>query len=219
MRRNVRQELIECEKGKTIFNSLDSEIQLCLSYCQVLLGIGADKLPKNDSEDLIITNFLRRVYPNVFLEEIKKAFEYAIEGRINVELNLYGNMFSASFVCSILVKYQTLKKGIVIPEKEIGITNHEAVRTVFSKMPPHMLDEIKKIGKIEEKKKIELPELPNNDFFQQCMKEFDELRFDKKERYKVPDCQDRFIKYKGKVMDLEAYTIWRIKNLKINSNK
>ena len=213
--RNIKNELIKSDTGISLSEATDEEIAQCMSYGIILLGISSDKIPKSSIEDAILNNFLRKTYPTIKLNEIKTAFDYALEKRINVDLNMYGSSFSANYVSTILMKYVVLKKEL-LKKTEVGITNHESAGLILTKLKekfPETYESLKNVGKIEEKKPV-LPPIKNDDKWQKYLKEFTILQRDAS----IPDTNGRFVKYKKKIFLCTEYCEYRY-NEELKNNK
>lgn len=207
--RNIKNELIQAFNGKTLFETDDEEIATVLSYGIVLLGINPDKVPKTAIEDAVINNYLRKTFPNFKVDEVRNAFDYALEGRIKVETKLYGGTFSASFVANIIKAYIKLRDKVVVEPKPEPMTNLKKAGHIFDqikKRNPELYAQLKDIGKEKKPSPVEKqPYTPEENKFQSYLKEFDAIRMGKDHKGDWD-----FIEYKGETMNLEKYFTTRL---------
>jgi hypothetical protein len=91
-----------------------------LRYCMVLVGLREKNWPK-DAEKSMLIDFIKRTYPGHTCSEIRLAFEMAIAGKLEVEVNHYEN-FSVLYVSSIMNAYRKwAKEAINHAVKEVPI--------------------------------------------------------------------------------------------------
>lgn len=186
------------------------EIKSSLGRCVSLLGIPESKVPSGDEKKFMI-QFLIKVFPDLTLLELEAAFMYAIEGRLEVNMGLYGNIFSANYVSEVVRKYRKLKKKLNQPEIE-HLTNSQRVAGFLDKLSPETLDHIKQIGKTDKKKRLGYEyykEQAKNDPFQEYLREFDALHFESG----ITTNGFRFIIYGGSEMSPDNYCDYRAREV------
>ncbi len=79
-------------------------IKEVLRYCFVLVGLRANNFP-DDTEKAVLINWIYNNYGGHTLSEIKLAFEMAVAGKLDVEVNTYEN-FSVLYFSNIMNAYQ-----------------------------------------------------------------------------------------------------------------
>tara|TARA_Y100000361_G_C11162000_1_gene348065 strand:+ start:442 stop:1296 length:855 start_codon:yes stop_codon:yes gene_type:complete len=93
---------------------LDNEepIKQALRYIFALIGLKADQIP-GDVEKIVLINFIKDNYQNNCPSELKIAFELAIKGEFEADLNHYGS-FSALYLSKIFNNYLDYRRNIVL---------------------------------------------------------------------------------------------------------
>ncbi len=179
----------------------------------VLLGIPTNKFPES-FEMLLILNFLRMHMGNLFVDEIKIAFDLAVAGKLQsqnpsekgkpLNLELYGNKLSMKYIAGVLHAYVEYKKPIIkkLADQTTHMNNYDRAKGVLEiiAQKPEALELLKEIGATE-KKKVEIPPLPFHDIHQKWMRQFDMLR----RRWGRPTNDGSFIQRYGYIMNVEGY--------------
>ena len=75
---------------------------------QVIGDLGVKTLPDKAAEIRII-HYITNYYKDFTLSELKKAFELAIVGELNIEIEHY-NSFDIKYICKILNTYRTRRR-------------------------------------------------------------------------------------------------------------
>lgn len=193
-------EALQSFGNKFIAGSNDEEIKQALRYGIVLLGIPEEK-HGDDLAKAVLLNHLKKAYPTLTINEMKLAFEFAIEGKIDVETILYrGEFISAKFVGGILTAYQNYKKKIQPKKEEVKMNNIQRVTSILSLLPDEFKQSLGSIGK-EKESEGERKKLPFHDVHQEWIKRFDKLKL----KYEIPKTGGRFIRRYGGAIDLQGY--------------
>ena len=99
--------------SRKIKDSSEEEIRQVLRYAMVKIGLRGANFPVN-LEKVLLINHVRQNFHDNTVEEIKIAFDWAIQGRLKVEVNCYEN-FSCLYFTNIMNAYNALKSNV---EKE-----------------------------------------------------------------------------------------------------
>ena len=100
----------------------DDKIMEAIAYSITVLGIPINLRPDRYGMEVIIT-FLRKNLPNITTEQIKTSFDCAISGRFKIELGLYNQTFSVSYITNVLNAYFEYERHIKKPIQ--GVTTSE----------------------------------------------------------------------------------------------
>ena len=165
------------------------------------MGTPKEKQPSVVEMTLII-GYLKIYLKSVHVDEIRIAFDLAIQKKFPANLELYGGTLSVNYILGVLNAYLQYKKKLlkdVQEQKAEHMNNYDRARGVLEiiSKKPEMLEKLKEIG-AEDKSKIQLPELPYHDVHQKWMRQFDKLRI----KYEVAN---GFIKRYGYIMNVEGY--------------
>jgi hypothetical protein len=143
--------VIENTKDKKISDSTESEVMTLLKYIFAFVGL---KDYPFEEEFLILSKATKRLLFNFTSKEITYAFDLAIKGTIQYDLNLYDKSFSIVYLsglmneyekyrASVNAKYKKLLEEIETQEKapsqeEIKLLNYKAAKEgcidLFSKI-------------------------------------------------------------------------------------
>lgn len=91
-------------KGKSIINLPLEDLKTVLRVCMVKIGLRANNWP-NDLERSILLEHIHTNYGNHTPEEIKLAFDMAILGSLDCEVNCYEN-FSCLYFSQVMNAYR-----------------------------------------------------------------------------------------------------------------
>lgn len=110
-------------EGKKIIDCKDSEIESLLRYIIVLLGIPERNDLIQDQEGnklgkLVLMNFIKGYWQQTCIEEIKLAFEFAVNGVTKCDLNLFDRPISAEFFGRVVTAYRVYARNIKDPAKK-----------------------------------------------------------------------------------------------------
>lgn len=108
---------IEAVNDKKVKDSTEAEIREALRYCMVKIGLRAANYPV-DLEKVLLIQHIYEFFPELGLSEIRLAFDWAIEGRTDVEVNCYEN-FSCRYLSGILKAYMALKTAVKVEEPKM----------------------------------------------------------------------------------------------------
>lgn len=123
-------QIIEARRSKKIIKSTDAEIRSALAYILTLLGENAARILdfadlENPSCSVIIKS-LRRAFPILKIEELKTAFDFAVDHKYEVNLSLYNRNFNSDFVATVIKAYQEYRKPTMkIEQLLIDARDHE----------------------------------------------------------------------------------------------
>lgn len=95
--------ILQARSNQSLRVRHEEEIKQALRYVMVLVGLRANNMP-SDEEKFVLLNFIRSNFGNQTPEEIKLAFEWAISGKINVDVKCYEN-FSCEYFGRIMKAY------------------------------------------------------------------------------------------------------------------
>jgi hypothetical protein len=106
------------KSGLTIRKIQDDEpIKQSLRFVFLLIGLKGDQIPE-EVEKAVLLKFIRENFANLNPEEIRIAFELALKGEFEVDLNHFGS-FSSMYLSRVLKAYQNHRSKIVLElEKE-----------------------------------------------------------------------------------------------------
>ena len=104
-----------------------------LRYCFTLIGLRAEHMP-DDVQRMVLIEFIKKNLANYTPEEIKIAFEMAIRGDFEVDLNHYGN-FSPLYLQSVFNAYVSHRNKIAleIEREKDRVQNSESPEEVEKK--------------------------------------------------------------------------------------
>lgn len=112
------QERFELAQNHTLVMDADEkQIREALRYCMVKIGLRAANFPQGVEKALLIQH-VYQTYPTITIEEIRMAFDWAINGRTQVEVNCYEN-FSCRYFSQIVNAYLELKRNIAPPKEDV----------------------------------------------------------------------------------------------------
>lgn len=105
----------------------EQQIREALRYCMVKIGLRAANYPV-DIEKVLLIQHIYEFFPTITIPEIRLAFDWAIEGRTDVDVNCYEN-FSCRYFSQIVLAYIKLKESIkVVPEyKQLTYKKEERI--------------------------------------------------------------------------------------------
>lgn len=98
----------EALKEQKIINGDVEQIKEALRYAMVKIGLRAQNWPSDEEKSVLISHVLKG-YGGHTIAEIKLAFDMAIEGKLNVEVNCYEN-FSCLYFSNIMSAYREWAK-------------------------------------------------------------------------------------------------------------
>ena len=179
----------------------NSEIIAAIKYIMVLLGTPKERMPAS-IEMMVIINYLRVYMAGTMVDELKIAFDLAVQKKYAVNLDLYGSTLSVNYLLNVLNPYFEYKKKLLkkIESKPEPMTNTDRGMKMFEiirERDPELWTKLRNLGK-DEKPKVELPPLPFHDIHQKWMRQFDKLRM----KYEVAN---GFISRYGYIMNIEGY--------------
>ena len=93
---------------KKIINSNQEDLKQVLRFIMVKIGLRAQNWPNDDEKTILIQHIIKN-YGGHTTEEIKLAFDMAIEGKLDVEVNCYEN-FSCLYFSNIMSAYRQWSK-------------------------------------------------------------------------------------------------------------
>lgn len=117
-------ERFELAQNHTLVMDADEkEIREALRYCMVKIGLRAANFPQG-VEKMLLIQHVKDTYPTLTIEEIRMAFDWAINGRTHVEVNCYEN-FSCRYFSQIVNAYLDLKRTIPPPRAESNLIEYK----------------------------------------------------------------------------------------------
>lgn len=166
-----------------------------------LLGTPKDKMPSS-VEMVLIINYLRQYLKSLAVDELKLAFDLAVQKKFPVNLDLYGNTLSVNYILNVVNPYLSYRNAILkqVAPKEEGMTNMDRGTKLFEiikERDPKLYEELRNKGK-EEPKKREAERTAHWDIHQKWFRQFDKLRM----KYEVAN---GFISRYGYIMNVEGY--------------
>lgn len=145
-------------RGKLIRNATEEELRQALRYAMVKIGLRADNFPKG-AEKMLLINHVFENFPDSTVDEIRIAFDWGIEGRLDQDINCFEN-FSCLYFTRIMRSYKRL--ALIVKTKEQQ--KKEIVRQVSAPVPepiedPEAYDKFMKTGfaQVLKGKGIEIP--------------------------------------------------------------
>jgi hypothetical protein len=114
-----------------VIDADETKIREALRYCMVKIGLRAANFPQG-AEKMLLVQHVYQTFPTITTEEIRIAFDWAIEGRTKVDVNCFEN-FSCRYFSQIINAYLELKRSIPPPKQE--------VKVIECKEPPLTKDE------------------------------------------------------------------------------
>ncbi len=157
-------EIGEAVLGKKLRSTPVEELKQALRLVMLKLGLRAANMPSPEETTVLISH-IYNLYPNHTTKEILLAFDMAIAGRLDCDVNCYEN-FSCAYFSQIMIGYRKWaaeqSKEIKIPllpdqaviitqeEKEADIKEWEAKENVnLNLIPPYIYDYLIEFGKID----------------------------------------------------------------------
>ncbi len=150
------------------------ELRALIRYVIILWGIKSSSIPQDETAKNAMLLFLKKALYNVPLSELRLAFEYAAENKLDVKIELFGDTFSGKTVMTVWRSYIKYRDSILKSKRTnepIGVNNVQTITAIFSS-PHFKIDIFEK----EEKKKVIQSTQREDSFFQECMRRFDKLR-------------------------------------------
>lgn len=92
----------------------DEAIAAVLNYVFTLLGIPERNEPDQKNKAVILA-FIRGFWQHMPLEELKLAFELALDKKFNVKLNLYDRPFNVEFMSKVITAYREFTRAQTTP--------------------------------------------------------------------------------------------------------
>lgn len=107
------------------------------TFMQIIGDLGIKTLPDKASEKRIV-HYMTNYYKDFTIDEIKKAFELALVGELDVEIEHY-NSFDLKYICKILNKYRARRSKALhaiaraTPKEQVEMTQEqkEEIRLSF----------------------------------------------------------------------------------------
>lgn len=186
-------------------NATNKDFKELIGYIITLLGVPKDKHP-NSLELTLIINYFKSYLPEHGIDEVKEAFNLAVQKRFETNLELYGGTLSMKFISDVLIVYKAYKKDLLkkLAPKEEGMNNLERLKAITSLLSPELKEEIKQIGEVKQSRP-DLPKLPYHDVHQKFMRQFDRLRAIYESK--------RFVFRYGKHLDCEGFVNCKMEQL------
>lgn len=117
-------ERFELAQNQTLVMDADEkQIREALRYCMVKIGLRAANFPQG-VEKMLLIQHVYQTYPTLTTDEIRIAFDWAIDGRLNVEVNCYEN-FSCRYFSQVINAYLELKRSIQPTKDEVKAIEHK----------------------------------------------------------------------------------------------
>lgn len=191
--------------GKQILNCSEEEIKQVLRYALTLLGVPASKIPNDEAKHAMLVFIKRRLWLNK-IDELRLAFEYAVEKRTEVKLTLFDEPFSVKLIMEVWDAYEKYKKGLIAkqPKTDENTMNvYQRGSSIIGQLKPEVVEGINSLA---EKDKVK-PEPAKKekskyyDMHQRWMRNFDNL----KRKYEVPNTNGRMIYRYGRAMNIDDY--------------
>jgi len=110
--KDISTRIEESRQGTRILDCADRDIKETLAFIYVLLGINPDKYPKGVSNTVLI-GYMKTILGRYTLEEVRLAFEQAIAGKFEVELDLYDRTFNSLFLQRVMNAWSAYRGGII----------------------------------------------------------------------------------------------------------
>ncbi len=127
------------ESGVLIRNlETDEPIRQALRYVFTLIGLRSENIP-SDIEKAVLLKFIFDNFGNIAPEEIRIAFELAVAGKFEVEIDHY-QRFSSLYLSKVVRAYQSHRQRIALESRR---KKEEFERNQASQLTP---EEIKKIN-------------------------------------------------------------------------
>lgn len=194
-------------KTGLVKDSQNNDILAVIANIFVLLGTNPSKIPKDHSKAILLDFIKNRI--NCSLEDLYLAFVCAIEKKTNVDLTLYGEMFSPKLVFDVVSAFKEFKNKQVKKEyKSEPMINNDRFSSLIGMLKekyPDTIEKLKEIGKPEIQKKPK-EKLPYYDMHQRWMKQFEKLR------------DGRFIKRYHKLMNIDEFFNYKAEQLFLINN-
>lgn len=159
-----------------VLEARNKDFKELISYICALLGTPKDKQPSS-LELVLIINYFKTYLQENTIEDVKEAFDLAIQKRFEVNLELYGGTLSMKFISEVLMAFKAYKNDLLkkLAPKEEGMNNIERLKVITSFLSPELKEEIKQIGEVKQSRP-DLPKLPYHDIHQRWLRQFDELK-------------------------------------------
>lgn len=185
-----------------IADAKNHEIIAAVKYVMALLGTPKEKQPASIEMMLLINN-IRTYLGSVLVDEIRIAFDLAVQKKFVANLDLFGGTFSTRFFVDVLNAYVVYKHKLekqIAPKEEgmIGFDRAGAVLELIKNQAPETFEMLKTVG--APKPYVSEP-LPYHDVHQKWMKQFDKLRY----KWGRPKSGGDFIERYGYIMNLEGF--------------
>lgn len=193
------------KQGKKIVNFSEEEVKEVLRYAMALIGVPESKVPKKEAKHQMIVYVKRTLWLHSG-DELKLAFDYAVEKRTEVKLTLFDEPFSVKLIMEVWDAYEKYKKGLVAkqPKTDENTMNvYQRGSSIIGQLKPEVVESINSLA---EKDKVK-PEPAKKekskyyDMHQRWMRNFDNL----KRKYEVPNTNGRMIYRYGRAMNIDDY--------------
>lgn len=122
------QRFLQAKSAVKIFEADPERIAEALRLVMVKIGLRAANWP-SDMEKIILIDHVRQNFSQNTVEEIKIAFDWAIDGRTGAEVNCYEN-FSCAYFSGVMKAYNVLAKQVK-PEPEAPVGYLEDARKEY----------------------------------------------------------------------------------------
>lgn len=199
--------MIQTNISKFVRDCTDEEIKNAIRYAIVLLGIPETKLPDELGKQVII-NHTKKAFGSLRIDEIRLAFDFAIEKKTKCNLNLFqGEFFSAKFISEIIAEYIIYRNANKKQNAdEVKMNNNQRLASIANFLTEDTLKAIDNIGKIEKEQPKQRIKTDQEIKIQTLISEFDKLHRD----YSVDTGGVRFIMYDNKPMNVEEYVNYKL---------
>lgn len=113
---------IDARRGRKIKFASNEDIRLALRYVIAKLGLRGQNIPKGPAKLLLIDHVFQNFQENT-CDEIKLAFDWGIEGRLDEDINCFEN-FSCLYFTRIMRAYNRLACAVLDKEKKAEELRH-----------------------------------------------------------------------------------------------
>lgn len=212
-------EIQVAKQGKQILNCSEEDIKQVLRYALTLLGVPASKIPNDEAKHAMLVFIKRKLWLNK-IDELRLAFEYAVEKRTEVKLTLFDEPFSVKIIMEVWDAYETYRKNLIAkqPKTDENSMNVYTQGNAIVKMLDTETRE--KIVELAEKDKIKIDKPSRekskyHDMHQRWMKHWDKLR----ENYEVPKSNGRMIWRYGRAINIDEFFTKKFEQLQLYAER
>lgn len=216
---SVSETMVLAKKGKRFVDCNEDETKAPLRYAMALIGVPADKVPKKEASLQMVVYIKRTLWMNT-VDELKLAFDWAVEKRTQVKLTLFDEPFSVKLIMEVWEAYEKYRKNLISkqPKTDENTMNvYSQGNAIVQMLDPQTREQIVELAE-KDKIKVDKPKQEKSkyhDMHQRWMKHWDKL----KEKFEVPRSNGRMIFRYGRAINIDEFFNKKFEQLQLANER